>query len=174
MNIEINISEFESKIVNDLKSDMKLMSHTISSDLAHQISDKMAEEYQYVIDRFYNEYSPEYYKRHADRGMEPGLQKTFKKYYKNPHNTIYYGGIEISSDRMYDDYHDSKDKVLKSFMEGYHGRPIAGIESSLLPYKHMLKFRNKLLKDLKSENNALFLSAKNKAINLPYKMISII
>ena len=173
MDIKINMSDFESKIFNDLKSDMKLMSHTISSDLAHQISDKMADEYQYVIDRFYSEYDPEHYVRHADRGMKPGLLKTFRKYYKNPHNTIYYGGIEITSDGMYDDYRDSKDDVLASFLSGYHGREIAGIKSSLLPYKHMLNFRNKLIKDLRSANNALFISAKNKAINLPYKIISI-
>ena len=173
MDIKLNLSDFESKIMSDLESDMRLMSHTISSDLAHQISNKMAEEYQYVIDRFYSEYNPEHYVRHADRGMKPGLQKTFRKYYKNPHNTIYYGGIEISSDDMYDDYHDSKEDVLSSFLSGYHGREIAGIKSSLLPYKHMLTFRNKLYNDLKSGNNALFLSAKNKASKLPYKMISI-
>ena len=74
---------------------------------------------------------------------------------------------------MYDDYRDSKDDVLASFLSGYHGREVAGIKSSLLPYKHMLKFRNNLIKDLRSANNALFLSAKNKAINLPYKIISI-
>ena len=173
MNVQIDISNFESEILNGLKSDMKQMSHAVSSELAHQISDTMVQEYLYVIDRFYSEYDPEHYMRHADRGMRPGLQKTFKKYYKNPHNTIYYGGIEISNDKMYDDYHDPNDKVLSSFLEGYHGRSIAGIKSSLLPYKHMLKFRDKLVKDLKSGNNALFLFAKNKAKNLPYKMISI-
>lgn len=173
MDIKMNFSDFESKLISDLKSDMQMMSHAVSSDLAHQISDKMAEEYQYVIDRFYSEYEPKHYVRHADRGMTPGLQKTFKKYYKNPHNTIYYGGIEINTDRMYDDYHGSKDMVLGSFLDGYHGAPSAGIRSSLLPYKHMLKFRNKLFRDLKSGNNALFLSAKNKATKLPYKMISI-
>ena len=173
MDVKMDWSDFESKIMSDLESDIKLMSHTISSDLAHQISDKMAEEYQYVIDRFYSEHDPKHYTRHADRGMTPGLQKTFKKYYKNPHNTIYYGGIEISSDYMYNDYHDSSEEVLSSFLSGYHGREIAGIKSSLLPYKHMLKFRDKLLRDLKSGNNALFLSAKNKATKLPYKMISI-
>ena len=173
MKIEMNLSDLESQILRDLSSDMKLMSHTVSSSLAHKISDEMAQEYQYVIDRFYNEYDPEYYVRHSERGMKPGLNKTFKKYYKNPHNAIYYGGIEITSDNMYNDYRDSKEKVLSSFLSGYHGRPSAGIESSLLPYRHMLKFREQLVNEVERPNSVLFSYAKNKAITLPYKIISV-
>ena len=106
--------------------------------------------------------------------MRPGLNKTFKKYYKNPHNTIYYGGIEITSDNMYDDYRDSKEKVLSSFLDGYHGRLSAGVESSLLPYKHMLKFRERLVNELERSDSALFSYAKNKARALPYQLIRII
>ena len=173
MSLEMNLSNFESQILKGLSSDMRLMSHTVSSELAHKISDEMTQEYQYVIDRFYGEYDPEHYVRHADRGMRPGLNKTFRKSYKNPHNTIYYGGLEITSDNMYDDYRDSKEKVLSSFLAGYHGRPSAGIESSLLPYKHMLKFRDQLISELGHSYSALFSYAKNKAIKLPYKIISI-
>lgn len=173
MKIEMNLSDFESQILRDLSSDIKLMSHTVSSNLAHKISDELAQEYQYVIDRFYSEYDPEHYVRHSERGMVPGLNKTFKKYYKNPHNTIYYGGIEITSDNMYNDYRDSKEKVLSSFLNGYHGRPSAGIESSLLPYRHMLKFREHLVNEIGRPNSVLFSYAKNKATSLPYKIISI-
>lgn len=173
MEINMDLSSFKSQISRDLNSDMKLMSHTISSSLAHKISDEMAQEYQYVIDRFYSEYNPKRYVRHSKRGMEPGLNKTFKKYYKNPHNAIYYGGIEITSDDMYDDYRDPKEKVLSSFLNGYHGRPSAGIESSLLPYRHMLKFREHLVNEIERPNSNLFSYAKNKATKLPYKIISI-
>lgn len=169
----MDVTKFKLDFVNTLKQDLHMLSHSISSSLAHKISDEMAQEYQYVIDRFYSEYSPEYYRRHADRGMKPGLEKTFKKYYKNPHNTIYYGGIEISSDNMYNDYHDSEDKVLSSFLNGYHGRPNAGIESSLLPYKHMIKFKERLINELGRPNSALFTYATNKAKSLPYQLISI-
>ena len=173
MEINMDLSKFESQILRDLKSDMKLMSHTVSSELAHKISDELAQEYQYVIDRFYSEYDPEYYVRHSQRGMKPGLNKTFKKHYKNPHNTIYYGGIEITSDNMYDDYRDPKEKVLSSFLDGYHGRPSAGVKSSLLPYKYMLKFREQLARKIERPNSSLFSYAKNKATTLPYKIISI-
>ena len=169
----MDVTKIKMDFIDALESDVKMLSHALSSNLAHKISDEMAQEYQYVIDRFYSEYNPEYYKRHFDRGMKPGLQKTFKKYYKNPHNTIYYGGIEITSDNMYDDYHDSKDAVLSSFLNGYHGRSSAGIESSLLPYKHMLKFRDNLINELGRSDSALFSYAKNKAKLLPYQLIRI-
>lgn len=170
----MSVTKFKLDFMNALNSDVKMLSHGLSSNLAHEISDRMAQEYQYVIDRFYSEYNPEHYKRHADRGMKPGLIKTFKKYYKNPHNTIYYGGIEITSDNMYDDYRDSKEKVLSSFLDGYHGRENAGIKSSLLPYKYMLKIREKLIKELGSSNSDLFSHAKGKVKTLPYQLIRII
>ena len=169
----MRVTNFEMNFMDSLKSDVKMLKHGLSSSLAHKISDEMAQEYQYVIDKFYSEYDPEYYKRHSERGMRPGLEKTFKKYYKNPHNSIYYGGIEITSDAMYDDYHDPKNKVLGSFLDGYHGRASAGIESSILPYKHMLKFRKQLINELGHSNSALFSYAKNKARLLPYKLIKI-
>ena len=170
----MDVTNFKIDFMDTLKSDVKMLSHALSSSLAHKISDEMAEEYQYVIERFYSEYDPEYYVRHSQRGMKPGLTKTFKKYYKNPHNTIYYGGIEILADRMYNDYRDSKEKVLSSFLNGYHGRPSAGIESSLLPYKHMLKFRERLINELGRSDSALFSYAKNKAKALPYQLIKIL
>ena len=170
----MDATKFKLDFINTLKSDVKMLSHALSSSLAHKISDEMAQEYQYVIERFYIEYNPEYYVRHSDRNMKPGLNKTFKKYYKNPHNTIYYGGIEITSDNMYDDYRDSKEKVLNSFLDGYHGRPSAGIESSLFPYKHMLKYREQLVNELGRSNSVLISYAKNKARALPYQLIRII
>lgn len=170
----MSVTNFKIDFMNTLKNDVNMLSHALSSSLAHKISDKMAEEYQYVIERFYNEYDPEYYVRHFERGMNPGLNKTFKKYYKNPHNTIYYGGIEITSENMYNDYRDSKEKVLSSFLDGYHGRPSAGVESSLLPYRHMLKFREQLINELGRPNSDLFSYAINKAKMLPYQLIKII
>ena len=169
----MDVTKIKLNFEKSLENDIKMLSHGLSSALAHKISDEMAQEYQYIIDRFYEEYNPEHYKRHSERGMTPGLNKTFKKYYKNPHNTIYYGGIEITSDRMYNDYHDSKEEVLGSFLDGYHGREIVGIKSSLLPYKHMLKFRDSLIKQLGRSDSALFSYAKNKAKSLPYQLIRI-
>ena len=176
----MDIKNVKMDFLNDLKSDVSKFVHNFSSNLAHKISDEMAKEYQYVIDRFYSEYDPEYYVRHSKRGMRPGLEKTYRKYYTNKHNSIYYGGIEISPDRMYDDYRDSKEDVLSSFLSGYHGRPSAGIESSLLPYKHMLRFRDQLINALRDmdnkgySTNPIISKAKAEAASLGYKMVKFI
>ena len=176
----MDIKDVKMDFLNDLKNDVSKFAHNFSSNLAHKISDEMAKEYQYVIDRFYSEYDPEYYVRHSERGMKPGLNKTYKKYYTNKHNSIYYGGIEISPDRMYDDYRDSKEKVLSSFLNGYHGRPSAGIESSLLPYRHMIRFRDQLINALRDMNNQGFSTnpiiskAKAEASDLGYKIVKFV
>ena len=176
----MEIKDAKMNFLKDLKNDVSKFAHNFSSNLAHKISDEMAKEYQYVIDSFYSEYDPEYYVRHSARGMRPGLEKTYKKYYTNKHNSIYYGGIEISTDRMYDDYRDSKENVLNSFLNGYHGRPSAGIESSLLPYRHMLRFRNQLIDALRDMNdekhltNPIISEAKAEASGLGYKIVKFV
>lgn len=170
----MQITNLKMDFTRALERDVDILRHSLSSSLAHKISDELADEYQYIIDKFYNEYTPKRYKRHSSKGLQPGLMKTFRRYYKNPHNTIYYGGIEINSDDMYNDYRDSKDKVLNSFLSGYHGRPSEGIESSLLPYKHMLKFREHLINELRRPDSALFSYAKSKAKAQPYQLIRII
>lgn len=170
----MRVEEIKLNFINTLENDIKMLSHALSSNLAHKISDEMADEYQYIIERFYGEYKPEHYKRHSARGLMPGLNKTFKKYYKNPHNVIYYGGIEIDSEKMYNDYHDSKDEVLDSFLAGYHGRESEDIRSSLLPYQHMLNFRDDLINQLGRSDSSLLSYAKNKARGLPYQLIKIL
>ena len=168
------VTKFKMDFMDALNSDVRMLSHALSSSLAHKISDEMEQEYQYIIEKFYSEYNPEYYVRHSERGMNPGLNKTFKTYYKNPHNTIYYGGIEITSENMYNDYHDSKEKVLGSFLDGYHGAPSVGIRSSLLPYKYMLKVRERLIRDIRSSNRRLLSHAKDEAKSAPYQLIKIL
>lgn len=171
----MEITSLNMDFVPILEQDIKVFQHFFLSSLAHQISNELAKEYQYVIDRFYDEYTPKRYKRHSSRGLQPGLTKTFRKYYKNPHNTIYYGGIEIDSDDMYNDYRDPKGKVLNSFLNGYHGRPSAGVESSLLPYKHMLRFREHLINELGRPDSVLISAAKDVARNKgSYSLIKVL
>lgn len=169
----MDVTKLKIDFIDSVKNDVKKMSHVFSSALAHKISDEMAKEYQYVIDRFYGEYDPDFYKRHADRGMKPGLIKTFKKHYSNKHGSVYYGGIDIISDKMYDDYHDSKEAVLNSFLMGYHGREKMGIKSSLLPYKYMLKFKKSLIKKIDSGKGRLFSDALSEARAQDYQTINI-
>ncbi len=118
--------------------------------LAHKAQDELIKEYRYVINHFYNEYSPKVYKRHASRGMMPGYELSYKKFWQNSHGAlnVVYGGIEISSDNMYSDYDYSAEDVLQSFLDGYHGPHNSGIWSSIKTFDHMIKFRDILANNL--------------------------
>lgn len=119
-------------------------------ELAKKAQAELIKEYQYVINRFYDEYFPTTYKRHAQRGMKPGYEKTYRKFWQNSHGALgtVYGGIEISSDKMYDDYAAPPEYVLASFLGGYHGPASRGIWSGIRTYEHMLKFRDILANNL--------------------------
>ena len=84
-------------------------------------------------------------KFYPDDYRDSTYQIDFEKYYKNSHGSVFIGGIEISTQNMYSDYHDSQEDVLNSFLEGYHGRPSLGIVSSMQPYKHMLRYKDWLI-----------------------------
>ena len=117
--------------------------------LAKDAQKKLYDEYEYVLQSFYNEYDPQYYIRHKGGG----LYESVAPYYKNPHNATYRGGIRIFSDRMFDDYHDPKNKVLNSFLLGYHGRKELGIYSKINPLKHMYAYKNMLINHYKNLKN---------------------
>lgn len=143
----MSTNEIKLQFLNAIEKDMKKFAHKFSYSFANNASELIQGEYEYVIMKFYREYKPErerdgrIYIRHHERGFKDhGLSRTFKRYYKNPHNTIYYGGIEICADKMYDDYSDSKEDVLNSFLDGYHGHPSSGIYSSIEPYYHIVKY----------------------------------
>lgn len=110
---------------------------------AIEAREMLSKEYERIIGIFYSEYEPQYYKRH----IKGGMYKTFTKHYKNSHGSVYSGGIIISSDKMYDDYRGTKENVLGSFLEGYHGPVTVGIKSSITPLDHMLKYRDLLIRN---------------------------
>ncbi len=118
--------------------------------LAKKAQTELVKEYQYVINHFYSEYDPKVYKRHSQRGMTPGLELTYKKFWQNSHGGlgVVYGGVEISSENMYDDYRSPVEDVLQSFLDGHHGPANSGIWSSIKTYDHMVKFRDILANNL--------------------------
>ena len=122
-----------------------------AKELAIEARERMTEEYLFVISDFYREYEPKYYYRHFNNNHDmsslknSGLGRTFEKYYKNSHSSVFTGGISISTDNMYTDYRDSQEDVLNSFLAGYHGPSYMGIESSMQPYNHMLRYKDWLI-----------------------------
>lgn len=119
-------------------------------ELATEARNRLSDEYLYVISNFYAEYTPIHYIRHFNNKydqkslLNSGLGKTFEKYYKNSHGTVYSGGISISTENMYKDY-ESQIDVLNSFLNGYHGHPSFGIWSSINTYQHMLRYKDLLI-----------------------------
>lgn len=131
--------ELEEKAINKAK------------ELAIEARERMTMEYLNVISDFYSEYDPKYYWRHFNNKYDErslknsGLGRTFEKYYKDSHRSVFTGGISISTDNMYSDYEGSQWDVLGSFLEGYHGPAYMGIESSMQPYNHMLRYKDWLI-----------------------------
>lgn len=118
--------------------------------LAKKARDELIKEYKHTIDRFYSEYTPKFYKRHATRGMAPGYSLTYKPFYQNSHGGlgVVYGGVEISNEDMYDDYQSPNSDVLQSFLSGYHGPPSGERYYPPAAGDHMIKFRDILANNL--------------------------
>lgn len=104
-------------IEKDLIDDLKKYASTVCVSLAGQVRDELYETARYAIEEFYNDYSPLYYKRHFYNFKE----KSFFKYYKNPHNSIIRGGIELSSEQMDDIYRAETEYVFDLVYHGFHG-----------------------------------------------------
>lgn len=135
------------KIRTQLESELNDCSKKIGSNIADAISQDFVDEYQRVVDEYYSEYTPKVYKRHAYRGLEPGLNLSYRRFKSGPHG-VYYGGIEITSNYMYKDY--KRDIVLNSFLNGYHGDPSLGIYSNTEPYQHMVKLKELIISNIDS------------------------
>lgn len=141
------------QLSNATKKELKAKAERKAKELAVEAREKLSEEYLNVIANFYSEYEPVYYWRHFNNRYDKrsllasGLGRTFEKYYKNSHNTVFSGGICISTDNMYKDYQGSQIDVLNSFLNGYHGHYSLGIWSSIHTYKHMLRYKDLLIAD---------------------------
>lgn len=110
---------------------MKQRVRDIAKTVASQIADELTEEAKTSIVMFYSHYNPVRYKT---RHKNDFLKNAVKRYYKNPHNTQYYGGVDINDGRLsFNGYHSNvypsdheKWHVQKSYiydlvMEGRHG-----------------------------------------------------
>ncbi len=104
-------------IEKDLIDDLKKYGSSVCISLASQIRDELHETAKYAIEEFYNDYTPLYYKRHYYNFRK----KSFYKYYKNPHNSIVRGGIELSYEQMDDIYRADTEYVFDLVYHGFHG-----------------------------------------------------
>lgn len=147
-------------IDNDLIQDLKTYSSSICTALAAQVRDEMYKEAQFAIEEFYNDYDPLYYKRHYYNFRK----NSFIKYYKNPHNSIVRGGIELTPYNMDDIYRAEKEYVFNLVYLGYHGHvqsfphEIFNIppRTKPSPYDILLRKRRNLIRNISDyENKAI-------------------
>lgn len=104
-------------INKDLIRDLKDYSATVCVSLATQVREEMYETAKFAIEEFYKDYTPLYYKRHYYNFRE----NSFIKYYKNPHNSIVHGGIELTPYELDDIYRTKSEYVFNLVYSGFHG-----------------------------------------------------
>ena len=111
-----------------------------SSELAHEAQERLASGYSSFIDLYYRDYKPKYYVRTHN------LYNSYKNFYKNSHGTIFYGGIEITPERMFDNYQITPSELMEDFIyrpQGtYHGQ--YNIPASFSLYRVMHQYHERL------------------------------
>lgn len=115
------------QINNKLKGDLKEYTNQFIRGIVEEVKNELTETALNAITRFYTSWTPKYYNRHYFNF----LQYSFKSYYKNPHNTIIRGGVELTPNRMRDIYEDSTQEVFDLVYHGFHG--MAGITNPNVP-----------------------------------------
>ena len=86
------------KINDDTRKKLEKLGQKQANKLADDAKKKLIDKYIYLINAYYEDYEPKVYQRTLN------LFNSYRPYKKNPHNTIYYGGIQIVADKMYDYY----------------------------------------------------------------------
>lgn len=112
-----------------------------ASELAHEAQQRLTDGYVSFIDLYYSDYTPQQYVRTHN------LYRSYNKFYKNSHGTIFYGGVEVTPERMFDNY----DQITPSYLMSefiynpkgtYHGW--YNIPASFSVYREMHKYHERL------------------------------
>ena len=154
-------------IEKELLNDLKKYASTVCVSLAGQVRDELYETARYAIEEFYNDYNPLYYRRHYYNFMN----KSFFKHYKNPHNSIIRGGIELSFEQMDDIYRADKEYVFDLVYHGFHGNveafphSISNVPSVMNPSPLDILYdkRNYLVASIDKYSNTAIDKANNKS-----------
>ena len=151
--------------LGNLSRDIQLYANSVCRNTASLIADELTEETKTAIVTFYNDYSPEYYKRNYWNFEK----NSYRRYYSNPHNKIYKGGVELTPGLMKDIYQHPKDEVFGSVMEiGSHGPELYTSVSPMRPSPiEMVNLkRDEILQDINSYINKAKIHAKNETYSI--------
>lgn len=176
-------------ISQSLYDDLETYVDGVAKYLADKAAHLLDAEYQTVIQQFYSEYEPQVYKRHHDRpeyaGTERGLDRTYEAITSDSPtwfarksevlssggvtNGNRFGGIRISTDRMYTDYVGTQQEVLDSFLEGFHGLKSGNIKATRPAEEWMRNYCNQLANSIgKYAEEAKAYAKKNYKYNMLY------
>lgn len=108
----------------------------VLSSAAGRIRDDLTKEAFNAIAYFYTSYSPKYYNRHYYNFME----NSFEKYYSNPHNKIFRGGVRLTPKKLDDLYQDPTQEVFDTVYAGFHGPASAMTFGYLSSYESPMEF----------------------------------
>lgn len=106
---QIDISSLSAYLEQYTKNILRITAASIRDELAETASSSLV--------AFYEHYTPRYYKRHYYNFLE----YSYKKYYSNPHGTVYRGGIELTPDVMKNIYTIDTEQVFDTVFAGFHG-----------------------------------------------------
>ena len=84
-------------VIDTLKKEVQERARKATS----KIADELVLETKMALAYFYNSYKPTRYTHRQQSILSTG----FKRYYKNPHNKIYYGGVELTPEANSGSYH---------------------------------------------------------------------
>ena len=150
------------KIDDKTKKALENEGRKIANKLADDAKEKLCNKYIELIQAYYDYYDPNGYERTFQ------LFKSYRPYKNNPHNTIYYGGITITADKMknyqtgYEMRHNEKgtfsaQRLLDKYIytttlpsATWHGGDWAGgygVMNSFSIYDEMMKYHQYLLRD---------------------------
>lgn len=102
---------------SEIETHLEKYAKRVLSAAAGKIRDDLYKEAETAIADFYASYDPIYYRRHYYNFEK----NSFRKYYSNKHNSIVYGGVELTPQSLDAIYQDGVQEVFDTVFEGFHG-----------------------------------------------------
>lgn len=104
-------------ITKKLNDEIREYTVKMTSNMSRTIEDKLIQTASNAINAFYEHYTPKYYSRHYYN-----FEKySFKGYYRNPHNSVVRGGVELTPYRLQPIYDYDPEGVFQDVYNGIHG-----------------------------------------------------
>lgn len=118
----------------------------LKKELAHKVGRDLQKTLIDAILVFYDTYQPTSYKRHKPQGFN-WKENSYELYYKNPHNSIIRGGIELTPNNVLPIYRAEPQYVFDLFYSGIHGQDTLP-QTEPSPYKRLLNKRVEIYENI--------------------------